>query len=191
MRKILSCLSILFVVPLAACFDAELSLSFPDQDNAVAEMKMIAGPEFYAMATSDGDEFCDGEETTLDDGSHVCTEQVSGTIDEIVNDADIGDGMTVERRDGGLLFVSFDLGDLTEDITPPEEEGADEMAEMMKAAFVGHSIKLNVSGAKVVETNGTLSEDGKTASYEIPLGAMFEPNFEMPKSFDVLLKPGS
>jgi len=192
MRRAFSFLSLLFVVPLAACFDAELSIAFPDDDSAEATMTMVASAEFYAMATSSGEPFCEGDETVDEAGNHVCTEMVTGTVDEVANDPDVGEGLTIERRDGGLLYIAFDLGDLTEDIAPPEEEeGADEMIAMMKAAFEGHKIGLKASGAEIIETNGTVSDDGKTASFEIPLGAMLDNSVELPETFNALLRPGS
>lgn len=192
MRRLLSPLSLLFILPLAACFDVEMSVAVLDENNVEGTMVMTATPEFYAMTTSTEEGFCDGEEVALEDGSYTCTETISGTIDEILADPDMGDGMTIERRDGGLVYVAFDLGDITEDIAPQEEPGAEEaqMMEMMKASFMGHKIGLNVSGAEIVETNGVLSEDGKTARFEIPLETLLEPSIELPESFNVLLKPG-
>lgn len=193
MRRILSILSLLFILPLAACFDAEMTVAFPDDNNAVGTMVMTASPEFYAMATSSGDPFCEGEEAALDDGSHTCTESMTGTIDEILADPDMGEGMTIERRDGGLVYVAFDLGEVTQDVAPPEEEGeeAEQMRQMMKASFVGHMIAINIAGAQIVETNGTISDDGKTARFEIPLELLLEANNELPDSFNALVKPGN
>jgi len=191
MRKALTLLSLLVVVPLAGCFDAEMSLNFPDENSAEATMKMVASADFYAMASSSGEEFCEGEESVDDAGNHVCIETVSGTIDEIVADPDVGEGLTIERRDGGLLYVAFDLGDITEDLAPPEEEGAEEMMAMMMEAFAGHSIRMELSGAEILETNGTLSDDGKSASFEIPLDQLLAQTMQLPESFNALVRPGS
>lgn len=193
MRRFLSILSLSFILPLAACFDVEMSVAFPDADNAEGTMVMTASPEFYAMTSSSGEGFCEGEDIALEDGSHTCTETFAGTIDEILADPDMGEGMTIERRDGGLVYIAFDLGDLTEDIAPPEEEGQEggEMVEMMKASFIGHMIAINISGAEIVETNGTVSEDGKTARYEIPLEILLDPATQLPETFNTLLKPGN
>lgn len=194
MRRALSLVSLLFIVPLAACFDVDMSIAFKDENNVEGSMVMKASPEFYAMMASGEEEFCDDEgvETAHEDGSYTCTETFSGTIDEVLNDPDMGEGMTIERRDGGQIYVAFDLGDLTEEIVPPEEAGAEEeqMKQMMLAAFVGHKIAINVSGAEIVETNGTLSDDGKTASFEIPLESLIEQTEPLPESFNVLLEPG-
>jgi hypothetical protein len=193
MRRALSLFSLLFILPLAACFDVEMSVAFPDENNAEGTMVMTATPEFYAMTTSSGEAFCEGEDVAREDGSHTCTESFSGTIDEILNDPDMGEGMTIERRDGGLIYVAFDLGDLTEDVAPPEEEGEDaaQMKQMMMASFMGHMIAINISGAQIVETNGTLSDDGKTARFEIPLETLLDPATEMPETFNALVKPGN
>ncbi|HHS94163.1 MAG TPA: hypothetical protein ENK63_02320 [Rhodobacterales bacterium] len=193
MRRFLSALSLVFIVPLAACFDVDMSVNVVDDNTAEATMVMTASPEFYAMMTSSGEAFCEGEETALDDGSHTCTETFSGSIDEVLDNPDMGEGMTFERRDGGLVFISFDLGDLSDEVTPPAEAGGDDedMRQMMRAAFVGHHIKLSISGAEIVETNGTLSDDGKTAQLVIPLEGLMDETSDLPAGFDVLLKPGT
>jgi hypothetical protein len=193
MRRILSVLSLTFILPLAACFDVDLSIAFVDENAAEGTMVMTATPEFYAMTTSSNEGFCEGEEVALEDGSHTCTETFSGTIDEILNDPDMSDGMTIERRDGGLLYVAFDLADLTEEVAPPEDESAeaDEMKQMMISAFMGHAITINISGKKIIETNGTLSDDGTTATFAIPLETLLADESNLPATFNALVEPGT
>lgn len=193
MRSFFSALSLTLVLPLAACFDVDMSMDFVGDDAVEGTMVMTASAEFYAMATSSGEPFCDGVDEEHDDGSHTCTETLSGTIEEVLNDPDMSEGVTIERRDDGQIFVAFDLGDLTEDVAPPEDEGpeADEMKKMMAAAFVGHAITINVSGAEIIETNGTVSDDGKTASLTIPLETLVADETDLPEAFETLLKPGT
>ncbi len=192
MRRLSSLASLLFVVPLAACFDAEMTLTFPDGDSAEATMVMIASADFYEMSATGGEAFCeDGVEEALEGGSYSCTETFAGTIDEAISNPDIGEGMTIERRDGGLLFVSFDLSEITSDIVPPEEAGGEEMLAMMAEAFQGHAITMNVGGSEIVETNGEVSPDGKMARFAIPLTAMMTGEIDLPASFDVLVRPGT
>ena len=114
-----------------------------------------------------------------------------GTIDEAINDPDIGEGMTIERRDGGLLYVAFDIDEVTADLEPPAEAGGEEMIAMMAEAFAGHAITMNVAGGEIVETNGTVSADGKTASFSIPLDGLITGAATLPSGFDVLLRPGT
>lgn len=192
MRNFFPLASLLFTLPLAACFDAEMSLNFPDEDTAEATMVMVASPEVYDMAATTGEPFCeDGVEEQTEDGNYSCTQTFTGTIDEAINDPEIGEGMTIERRDGGLLFVSFDLKEVTADMEPPEEAGGDEMMAMMAEAFAGHAISMNISGGEIIDTNGTLSEDGKTASYSIPLDTLVTGADTLPSSFNALLRPGT
>lgn len=193
MRRILSVLSLTLVLPLAACFDVDMSLSFPDEDNVEMKSVMTASPEFYAMASSDGEDMCEnGEGMVQDDGSYICTEVESGSIDELMADPDKAQGMTIERRDGGLLFVALDMGDLTSEMAMPEEEVEDSMKDMLREAFAGHAITVNVAGSEIVETNGTISDDGKTATFEIPLTVLLDnpADVDLPDAFTVLLKPG-
>lgn len=192
MRSFLSAVSLTMILPLTACFDVDMSLAFVDDDTVEGTMVMTASAEFYAMASSSDEPFCDGVDEAHEDGSHTCTETFSGTIDEVLNDPDMGEGMSIERRDGGLIFVAFDLGDLTEDVAPSDDEGpeAEEMKDMMAAAFVGHAITINLSGAEIVETNGTMSDDGTTATLTIPLESLFAEETDLPETFETLLRPG-
>jgi uncharacterized Zn-binding protein involved in type VI secretion len=193
MRPLSSFAPLLFALPLAACFDAEMTLSFPDENTGIATMTMIAGQDIYDMAAASGEPFCeDGEETQLDDGRYSCTQIFSGTVDEVMNDPEVGEGMTIERRGDGLLFVSFDLAEITADMGPPPEAGEDaEMLAMMAEAFQGHTITMNVAGSEIVETNGTMSDDGKMASFQIPLGDMVTGGVDLPSSFDTVVRPGT
>ncbi|PIE06552.1 MAG: hypothetical protein CSA74_11970 [Rhodobacterales bacterium] len=191
MPRLTAVAPILLALPLAACFDAEMTLNVTDENTAEATMVMIASEEVYQMAKSGDEPFCeDGVEEKRDDGTYSCTETFTGSIDEALASPDIGDGLSIERRDGGLMFVSIDLTELTQDMTPPEEEGGEEMLAMMAGAFAGHAITINIGGKKVEETNGTVSEDGKTATLNIPLDKLFTGNADLPKSFDVLVEPG-
>jgi len=191
MRKRPSLLSLLFILPLAACFDAEMTVTFPDDNTAEATMVMIASADFYEMAATGGESFCeDGTEDELEGGRYSCTETFTGTIDEAVNDPNIGEGMTIERRDDGLLYVAFDLSEITADLAPPEE-GGEEMLAMMADAFKGHSITMNIGGSEIVETNGEISSDGKMARFSIPLDAIVTGAEDLPASFEVLVRPGT
>ncbi len=194
MNRFTRILPFALALPLAACFDMDMTMSFPDVDHAEMVSVMTASPEFYAMSTEGGEDLCeDGEGVMQDDGSYVCTETVSGTIDELMADADASEGMVIERRDGGLIYVAFDLASLTDEMAPSEEDAAsaEQMKAMLGEAFVGHAITINVAGSEIIETNGTISEDGKSASYEIPLMTLLEDNPELPDTFNALLKPGS
>ena len=197
MRKLLA---FLFVLPLAACFDADISVNFVDNENAEMTAVMSMGPEMFAMMAQSGEDPCeDGVGEAQADGSYICTITERDTIDNMIaeanapsdpNDANsptagMAEGYAIERLDGDTVRVSFDLSEMMSE-KPDEDMG--EMADMLRASFMGHAITMNVSGAEIVETNGTISEDGKTATFVIPLDKMLDEDPGLPASFDVTVK---
>ena len=156
MARLLPTLSLALVLPLAACFDVDVAAKFNADDTATVVVKMTASPEFYEMAAASEEPFCPtGTEEALEDGSYVCTETMTESIDTIIAELAKGDamdpdsiasGLMVERRDGGLLFVSYDLADMTSDVMPPEGE-ADGMEDMLRESFAGHGFTLSIAGA--------------------------------------------
>ena len=198
MRKFLAAL---FMLPLAACFDASISINFLDNENAEMNAVMNMGPEFYGMMAQSGEDPCeDGVGEAQADGSYICTIAEQDTIDNLIAEANapsdptnaegpttgMAQGYSIERLDGDTVRVSFDLSEMMNDSKPDEDLG--DMEEMLRAAFQGHAITMNVSGAEIVETNGTLSEDGKTATFVIPLEKMLDEDLGLPPSFDVTVK---
>jgi hypothetical protein len=196
MRRFLSVLSLAVIVPLAACFDVDAKIAITGDDQAEMTMKMTIGADLVAMLQGTEQDPCEGMEGSVqDDGSYVCTDNKSGSIEELMSDPDMGEGMTIEKRDGGLYYVAFDLGDLTGDMGLGDEEmGAEEqaqMAAMMRGMFEGHSMVLHIAGAEVIETNGTISDDGKTATYVLPLTDLLDEELELPETFNALVRPGT
>lgn len=194
-------LAALFMLPLAACFDASITISFLDNENAEMNVVMTMGPEFYAMMGQSGEDPCeDGVGEAQADGSFVCTISERDTIDNLIAQANapadpsnadgpttgMDEGYEIERLDADTMRVSFDLSEMMNDSKPEEDLG--EMEEMLRASFQGHAITMNVSGAEIVETNGTVSEDGKTATFVIPLEKMLDEDPGLPSSFDVTVK---
>lgn len=192
MRRFLSVVSLALTLPLAACFDVDITADFSGADSAEMTMVMRATPEFTALATQSGEDLCkDGDGALEADGSYVCTDVVTGTIDEIAANPDFKEGMRIERRDGGALYVEFDLGDLTKDIQIPEDDGAEEMRAMMIDSFEGHAISITVRGKEILESNGVVSEDGTSARFDLDLTALLKAPTEVPEAFGTLLVPGS
>lgn len=198
MRKLLAMLSLL---PLAACFDASIDIAFVDNENAEMNAVMTMGPEMYAMMAQSGEDPCeDGVGEVKADGSYVCTISETDTIDNLIAEMNtpsdpaaadsptngMADGYSIERVGDDMVKVSFDLSEMLSDSKPDEDLG--EMEAMLRASFMGHAVTMSVSGAEVVETNGTLSDDGKTATFVIPLEKMLDKEPDLPASFDVTVK---
>lgn len=196
MRRFLSALSLAAIVPLAGCFDVDATIAITGEDEAKMDMQMKIGADLVAMMSGSGEDPCeDMVREDQDDGSVICTDSKSGSIDELMADPDMGEGLTIEKRDGGLVYVAFDLDDLTGEMGMGDDDmSAEERAQMvamMGSMFEGHKMVLNIAGAEVVETNGTLSDDGKTATYEIPLTVLLDEETTLPESFNALVEPGT
>lgn len=195
MKKLLFALLLL---PLAGCFDADMTFTVNDDDTATMRAVMSMGPEMYGMIASSGEDPCEeGVGEAQADGGYICTIEETDTLDNIVADLkqaqegqespmDLSEGFTLERLDGGLVKVAFDLASLGEGAA---ESGMDPaMMGSMMQAFEGHGMTITVVGKEIVETNGTLSDDGKSATMHIPLTAIMTQDASLPTSFDVTLK---
>ncbi|TYB77628.1 hypothetical protein [Maritimibacter fusiformis] len=196
MRRFLSALSLAAIVPLAGCFDVDATIAITGEDQAEMDMQMTIDADLVAMIAGSGEDPCEGMvREDQADGSVVCSESKSGSIEELMSDPDMGEGLTIEKRAGGLVYVAFDLDDLTGEMGMGDDDmSAEERAQMMAmmgSMFEGHAMVLNITGAEVVETNGTRSDDGKTATYEIPLTKLLDDTFTLPETFNALVRPGT
>ncbi|MCI2399874.1 hypothetical protein [Aliiroseovarius subalbicans] len=198
MRKLFA---LLFILPLAACFDADIAINFVDDENAEMEAVMTMGPEFYAMLAQSGEDPCEeGVGAAQADGSYLCTITETDTIDNMIAEANapsddgnadgptngMTQGYAIERVGTNMVKVSFDLSEMLSDAKPDEELG--EMEAMLRQAFAGHGITMRVSGQEILDTNGEMSADGKSASFAIPLTEMLETEPDLPSSFDVTVR---
>ncbi|WP_138422309.1 hypothetical protein [Maritimibacter alexandrii] len=198
MRHFVKGLAFAAILPLAACFDADIRADFTNTDEVKLDAVMTMGAEIYQMASSMGEDPCEeGIGTENADGTYTCSmlerrslEDLLMAMDDPDNDIGIGDGVTIEELDNGNISISFDLSEMTSDLPPPEER--EQMAAMFGDSLEGHAMSLTVIGKEIVSTNGTIIRDGTAAELVIPLTIMFMPEPEsLPSSFDVELVPGS
>lgn len=183
-------ISIVSFLVLAACFDAEMVLDFQDETNVETTVITKMGRALYDMSSIDGSDPCEGGTTTVDENNFTCVQTAMMTIDEAIarpnpfgndDDFDPANGMTITRIDDNTVQVTVNLDELdSPDNTPEELDGMEDMA---AAAFAGHSIIFRVKGYKIVDTNGTLSEDGKEASVVIPMTGLITGNLDVPSPF--------
>lgn len=185
------------VLPLAACFDADVTADFTDTDEVRLDAVMRLEAEVYQMIAGMGEDPCeDGVGAANADGSFTCTmserrslEQLLAAADDPDSELGVGEGMSIEELDNGNIAVSFDLSEMTSDL-PPEDERA-QVAAMFGDAFDGHAMTVTVAGRKIVSTNGEVVNGGKAARLVLPLSSLFMPETGvLPESFDVELEPG-
>ncbi len=185
---------------LAGCFEADQDLTVEEDGSATFRTRIAMEASVVEMSEDDED-FCAPDEVAAVDGvsveqesfaegsMEVCTVTASGPIDRLAEwieldqgptgaDGEMGEAptITLRREDSNYVFsVHFE--------SSPMETGADdpmmeEMKPMMVAAFAGRSLDWSVSAPEILETNGQLSEDGKTASYSVPMASLLDEGFK-------------
>jgi hypothetical protein len=198
MRSWIKGLAFAAILPLSACFDADVTADFTNTDEVKLDAVMTMGAEIYQMAASMGEDPCEeGVGTENADGTYTCSmlerrslEELIAAMDEPDNDIGIGDGVMIEELANGNVAISFDLSEMTSDLPPPDER--EQMAAMFGDSLEGHAMSITVIGEEIVSTNGDVVNGGKAAQLIIPLTVLFMPERDsLPESFDVELVPGS
>ena len=182
---------------LAGCFEADQDLSVEKDGSATFRTRMAMEASLLQMSESDHG-FCAPEETVAMDGvsleherftdasMEVCVMTAAGPIDRLAEwieqadhgppaaDDEMSQAPTITlKRDGSDYIFSVRIE------SSPMEMGGDEammeeMEPMILAAFAGRSLSWSVSAPEIRETNGQLAEDGKTASYSIPMTSLMD-----------------
>lgn len=180
---------------LAGCFEADQDLTVEKDGSATFSTRMAMEAGLLQMSEGD-DDFCAADETPTMDGialeheryaeenMEVCVITASGPIDRLaewieqadhgaaVADNEMADGPTVtlRREDSDYIFSvhieSVPMGAGSDDAM------MEDMKPMIAAAFAGRSLDWSVSAPVILDTNGQLTEDGKTASYSLPMASL-------------------
>ncbi|MCK8464695.1 hypothetical protein MUY35_12615 [Aliiroseovarius sp. S1339] len=197
MKKLLF---LLLILPLSACFDADLAFVVHNDETATMSAHMKMGPELYGMIASSGEDPCkDGVGTQNADGSFNCLVTETDTIDNLIakieeesknaaenSGIDPNQGVTIERMAGPFVKLSFDLAEMKRTAA---ESGMDPaMMGAFQQTLQGHGIHMTIKGKEIVETNGTLSQDRTTAEIRIPLAALLQPDSSLPDVFQTIVR---
>jgi len=172
---------------LSGCIDIEMDVTAlgPDQARvngsmtvARAMLDMMGGPE----------DFCDAEDggTLVMTDTHArCDLLVEGSITEVFPPEDDSAPQMTDLGDGSARVV-FLLGDMTADTVEMRDDP--EMAQMFLPMLQGHSVTLRIRGSQIVSTNGTLSDDGTSASFSFQLDHLLDKDFAMPDTFEAVVR---
>lgn len=189
MRRIL--LALTLALPLSGCIDADVTLDFKDETNAEVIADFSLGRQLFDMAGKSAEESCKDGTHSLTTEKFTCSTRKTMTIDALIAEskgkgsppdgpnAALRETASIERLDDNRLRISLDFAELGGNRDEAQE--MKEMAGMMRTALAGHSLVFRIRAPKVVETTGTLSADGKSAEYVVPLSAVLEET--APKAF--------
>jgi uncharacterized protein YecT (DUF1311 family) len=108
---------------------------------------------------------------TVAEGNVVCKLSAQGPVDKFAN-------FTTGDQDNSLLKVSSAADGawrIDSSFDMKDKGGANPMMEgMMQAMLAGRNLSWSVTVPKVLETNGQLSQDGKTVSWSVPLASAYK-----------------
>lgn len=175
---------------LAGCIDMTAEIDVLSETRGKATTTMTMGAEFYPMikqmaeAAPEGeasDGFCVEEGDVLTenaDGSATCVSVKEGELTTLSGAEGPSEDATFTVVSPGVVRVAF----ATENMSSQVTEGQDEQtAQMMKAYLDGHNVTIRIKGKKVIETNMTLSGDGKAAEIVIPFLGLIDGTANLPK----------
>lgn len=186
--RILHAAAIAGVLALSGCVDVDMTATIQGADRAEVDGYMTIARQMLEMSGG-GDGFCPADEggtLTLGDTEARCDVHIEGSFAEVFKDDPNGPSPTVEDLGDGTVRVSFPIGDVG--AQSAEMRNDPNMVAMMRPMLEGHSFTVRVAGAEVVSTNGTMAEDGRSASFSFNLVDMLDPNLHLPETFETVVR---
>ena len=182
---------------LAGCMDVEAEIEVLSATTGKATTSMTIGADFYPMikqmseAGGEGvksEPFCakDGEELTEnEDGSATCVTTKEGELATLTEGEDGGpsEDASFTEVSPGVIRVAFKTSDMKSQVAEGAGGGSADDAQamaMIKPYFEGHTISITIKGKKITETNMTASDDGTSATTEIPFNDLLDGKANVP-----------
>ncbi|WP_205909139.1 hypothetical protein [Neorhizobium lilium] len=184
-------MSALFVLP--GCFEMQQDIIVGDDGTSKLRWEMSVDAALIGMASQGkADTFCaelgpgkmpegftGSAQRSTEKGDVVCTISVEGPTEKIFAALAKGNLLSGDsgKQSGQLAMKLTDEGDnkrLELAIPPmPKKAGDDErMQAMLLGATSGRVLEWTITAPQIIETTGKLSEDGKTATYSLPVASM-------------------
>jgi hypothetical protein len=179
---------------LVGCMDMSVDVALTGPTTATATLTQTLVADFNAMRRmgdtpeqqTAADYFCvSGALTQNADGSATCAEVI---------EVSFGTGETL--GDGGISFAEVGQGvvriAMSTKALRDEVEANDplvgEVAGMAEAMFRGRTFTVRFSGAEVVETNMTLSQDRRSAQTVVPFVDLVKATAKLPEEFFAVVR---
>lgn len=180
--------AILLTMTLTACYDLEAKF---DITTGKAELSQSMSQEFHEMTEANLKDNCTGENETysVTDELITCSKigefDVNDWIEEgTINvaggprgqDSALDMGLTVEDVGWGKILVKLDVAYMIEQSPRDDDnEPPADMLPMLKAGMAGHGFKFTFKGKRIIESNGSVSDDKTTVTFFVPLNDLLDP----------------
>lgn len=170
------------------CINVDLTTTVTGADSARLTGYMEVQTEILSMMGG-SEAFCsaeDGGTLEMTATSARCNILVEGTFAEVF-EGEPGEPVPSATDLGdGTVRVSFPLSAMTADSAEMRDDP--QTAAMMRPMLEGHTFTMRVAGAQIVSTNGTMADDGLSASYAFPLAEILNPDFVILPSFETVVR---
>ncbi len=192
-------LALLPVLLLSGCFDIDVDLTFTkdEQVRLRSEVRMPKSLFLLVMDDADSDlgKLCEGGTPVIKADTVSCIQRKTASLEEAMSgrlfaDNDTGAQMEIriEKAGDGVVRVVVDVATLLANANKEAgNEGDQTIAALM---LTGHGITFRITGEEVLESNGRISDDKRTASLTVPLTALVDPaaRKSLPETFTTTLR---
>ncbi len=198
-RGALRLLALLPVLLLAGCFDIDVDLTFTKDEQVRLRSEVRMPKSLFLLVMDDADsnlgKLCEGGTPVMKADTVSCVQHKAVSLEEAMAGHLFADGETgsqmeirIEKAGDGVVRVSVDVAALLADAN---EEAGDEGDQALAALMLtGHGITFRITGEEILESNGRLSDDKRTASLTVPLTALADPaaRKSLPETFTTTLR---
>ena len=144
---------------LAGCFSLDIEATVNEDKSLSGTEVQYGSIESLEQLRTYQDDFCSDGELEITNTEFKCIKPFGSMLE---SDEEI-------TFDGGIVTMTFPLRSGKAD---DMDEQSKQMQPIIAASFAGQFVNLRITAKEILETNGIISEDGKTASIRIPLDAM-------------------
>ena len=175
---------------LSGCIDIDMNAEILGADQARVTgfmqverqmLDMMGGPEGFCPAD-------DGGTIELTDTTARCNMLIEGTFAEVFEADPSAEGPQPQIEDlgDGTVRVAFPIGAGMAEAAEMRQDP--QAVAMMRPMLEGHSFTMRISGAEIVSTNGTISEDGRSAVFSFPLIQALDPEAVFPEYYEAIVR---
>lgn len=193
MRSLNLSLAVMSTMLLQGCFGMQQDIVVGDDGNTAVKVALSVDAALVSMGQKNKpDTFCkpaDGQAAPVgiavdwakgtDKGDITCTMSIKGKTADVFGYLSTGSFMpgTADPKKKKLSMTLSEVkdGKRLEIVIPPDPpaQAKDEkMQSMLIGAVAGRYLQWNVTAPRIIETSGKLSEDGKTASFSVPVAML-------------------
>ncbi len=177
-------IAVVATLALAGCIGADVEVEILGDDLARMTGTFEMQRALFDMADAE-DDFCDpadGGTLELTAERALCRFDRTGSFSELFEDGEDTDMQAFfEPLGNDVVRVTIPMDDMNDEMDEMFEDPA--MVAMFRPMLEGYSIGFTVTGVEIISSTGDISEDGRSASFTLPLVSVLEPGFDPPEAF--------